>query len=85
MWGISRSGDPEPGQEPKPWKQTRVIGKPMPRVDAYERVSGSALYPSDVTFPDVLYGVVLGSPHANARFAASMSPQRSKCLASMLL
>ena len=58
---------PEPGQEPKPWKQTRVIGKPMPRVDAYDRVSGSAVYPSDVTFSDVLYGVVLGSPHANAR------------------
>jgi CO/xanthine dehydrogenase Mo-binding subunit len=58
---------PEPGQEPKPWQQTRVVGKAMPRVDAYERVSGSAVYPSDVTFPDMLYGVVVGSRHANAR------------------
>ncbi len=58
---------PEPGQEPKPWKQTHVIGKGMPRVDAYERVSGSAVYPSDVTFPDTLYGVVVGCPHPNAK------------------
>lgn len=58
---------PEPGHEPKPWQQTRIVGKAMPRVDAYERVSGSAVYPSDVTFSDMLYGVVVGSPHVNAR------------------
>ena len=58
---------PEPGQEPKPWGKTRVIGKPIPRVDAYERVSGAAVYTSDVTFSDILYGVVLGSPYANAK------------------
>jgi xanthine dehydrogenase YagR molybdenum-binding subunit len=37
----------------------------MPRVDAYERVSGTAIYPSDVTLPRMLYGAILRSPHAN--------------------
>jgi xanthine dehydrogenase YagR molybdenum-binding subunit len=36
-------------------------------VDAYEKVSGSAVYSSDVTFPDLLYGAILRSPHAHAR------------------
>jgi xanthine dehydrogenase YagR molybdenum-binding subunit len=54
-------------ETPKPWKKTEVIGKPMPRVDAYERVSGSAIYPSDTTLPDMLYGATLRCPHAHAK------------------
>src|SRR5512139_3049020 len=50
-----------------PWKQTKVIGKPLPRVDAYERVSGSAVYPSDTVLPDMLYGAILRCPHPHAR------------------
>ena len=49
-----------------PWKQTKVIGKPLPRVDAYERVSGSAVYPSDTVLPDMLYGAILRCPHPHA-------------------
>jgi CO/xanthine dehydrogenase Mo-binding subunit len=52
---------------PKPWKKTEVIGKPVPRVDAYERVSGSAIYPSDISLPDMLYGAILRCPHAHAK------------------
>jgi len=44
-----------------------VVGRPLPRIDAYERVSGSAVYPSDVTFPDMLYGAILRCPHSHAR------------------
>ena len=29
---------------PKPWGETTVVGKPIPRVDAYERLSGKATY-----------------------------------------
>ena len=58
---------PEPRQTQDPWTDTRVIGEPLPRVDAYERVSGSALYPSDVILPDMLYGAILRCPHAHAR------------------
>jgi xanthine dehydrogenase YagR molybdenum-binding subunit len=35
-------------------------------VDAYERVSGAAKYPSDITMPGMLYGAILRSPHPNA-------------------
>src|SRR4030065_2451315 len=57
----------EERETPKPWKKTEVIGKPMPRVDAYERVSGSAIYPSNISWPDRLYGAILRCPHAHAR------------------
>lgn len=57
----------EERETPKPWKRTEVIGKPMPRVDAYERVSGSAIYPSDTSLPDMLYGAILRCPHAHAK------------------
>ena len=66
LQGVSVPETPEPGQEPKPWKDTSVVGKPLPRVDGYQRASGAAQYPSDVWFPDMLYGVMLGSPHAKA-------------------
>jgi xanthine dehydrogenase YagR molybdenum-binding subunit len=49
-----------------PWTETRVIGKPLPRVDAYERVSGTAVFPFDVTLPDMLHAAILRSPHAHA-------------------
>jgi CO/xanthine dehydrogenase Mo-binding subunit len=57
----------EERETPKPWKRTEVIGKPMPRVDACERVSGSAIYPSDTSLPDMLYGAILRCPHAHAK------------------
>ena len=58
---------PAPTDKPEPWTETRVVGKSLPRVDAYERVSGTAVYPSDVVLPDMLYAAVLRCPHANAR------------------
>jgi CO/xanthine dehydrogenase Mo-binding subunit len=51
----------------QPWGETRVVGKPLPRVDGYDRVSGTAVYPSDIVLPDMLYGAILRCPHANAR------------------
>lgn len=58
---------PAPSGTPEPWKETRVVGKPLPRVDAYERLSGTAVYPSDIVLPDMLYAAVLRCPHASAR------------------
>jgi xanthine dehydrogenase YagR molybdenum-binding subunit len=58
---------PEPAAEPDSWQQTTVVGKPIPRIDAYHRVSGTATYPSDVILPDMLYGAILRCPHAHAR------------------
>lgn len=65
--GLPVPETPPPGKNPQPWTKTDVVGKPWPRVDAYERVSGTAVYPSDVVLPGMLYGVILRCPHAHAR------------------
>jgi xanthine dehydrogenase YagR molybdenum-binding subunit len=65
--GIPVPETPLPGKEPAAWEETNVVGKRLPRVDAYERVSGSAVYPSDVHLPNMLYGAILRCPHAHAR------------------
>ncbi len=57
---------PEPADQPAPWTTTTVVGKRLPRVDGYERVSGAAVYTADVVLPDMLYAAVLRCPHAHA-------------------
>ena len=64
--GLTVPETPKPGDSPKPWKQTNVVGKRIPRVDAYERVSGTAVYPSDLVLPRMLYGAILRCPHPHA-------------------
>jgi hypothetical protein len=51
-------------EPPEPWGETRVVGTRRPKVDAYERVSGTAKYPSDITMPGMLYGAGLSGPTA---------------------
>ncbi len=46
------------------------VGRPVARVDAVEKVTGSARYGSDVAMPGMLHGAVLRSPHAHARIVA---------------
>jgi xanthine dehydrogenase YagR molybdenum-binding subunit len=58
---------PGPGEPPQPWQATQWVGKPLPRVDGYQRLSGGAIYPSDVILPNMLYGAILRCPHPNAR------------------
>jgi xanthine dehydrogenase YagR molybdenum-binding subunit len=58
---------PEPEQNQEDWSSTSVVGRRIARVDGYERLSGSAIYPSDVTLPDMLYGAILRCPHAHAK------------------
>ncbi|MBP7569672.1 MAG: xanthine dehydrogenase family protein molybdopterin-binding subunit [Acidobacteria bacterium] len=57
---------PEPPTQPEPWTSTTVVGKRQPRIDGYERVSGTAVYASDVLLPDMLYAATLRCPHASA-------------------
>ncbi len=64
--GIPVPETPAPGKDPAPWKETDVVGTRLPRVDAYERVSGTALYPSDIHLPRMLYAAVLRCPHPHA-------------------
>ncbi len=49
------------------WPKTTVIGSRRSRVDAYERVSGTAVYPHDVSLPGMLHGAILRCPHAHAK------------------
>jgi CO/xanthine dehydrogenase Mo-binding subunit len=44
-----------------------VVGKPVTRVDAQEKVTGEAVYGYDLVLPDMVYGKVLFSPKAHAR------------------
>src|SRR3972149_5461008 len=44
-----------------------VIGKSVPRKDAYVKVTGRALYVDDIKRPNQLYAKALRSPHAHAR------------------
>lgn len=44
-----------------------VIGKSVPRTDAWDKVIGRAVYTDDMKLPNMLYGKLLRSPHAHAR------------------
>jgi xanthine dehydrogenase YagR molybdenum-binding subunit len=58
---------PGPSTDPSAWVKTDVVGQRKARVDGYERVSGTAIYPSDLQLPGTLYGAILRCPHAHAR------------------
>ena len=47
-----------------------VVGKPLPRVDGREKVTGGARYTADVRLPGMLTAKILRSPHAHARITA---------------
>lgn len=48
-------------------RDLRVVGKPLPRTDAWEKVTGRARYTVDMALPGMLTGRVLRSPHPHAR------------------
>src|SRR5512142_853145 len=61
------------GEEPPVWgvdADLKIVGKPTPRVDGRERVTGGAQYTYDVALPGMLIAVGLRSPHPHARVIA---------------
>ncbi len=44
-----------------------VVGKPVPRVEGPDKVTGRAQYAADIALPGMLWGKVLRSPYAHAR------------------
>jgi len=53
-------------ETPMPQRETaELIGK-LFRVDAFERVSGSAVYTDDVILPEMLHGAILRCPYPHA-------------------
>ena len=45
----------------------RVVGRPVPRVDGLEKVTGRARYVTDLVLPGMAHAKVLRSPYAHAR------------------
>ncbi len=51
----------------KPKKEKfSIIGKPMPKIEGFEKANGSALYTDDLMLPNMLIGKILRSPHPHA-------------------
>src|SRR5450631_908670 len=50
-----------------PNRQLSVIGKPIPRVNGREKVTGAARFTVDVKLPGMLHARLLRSPHPHAR------------------
>jgi CO/xanthine dehydrogenase Mo-binding subunit len=51
-------------------EKLKIIGKPVPRHDAFEKAMGLTQYAADFFLPGMLYAKVLRSPHASARILA---------------
>lgn len=56
------------GTPPSPLdRELTVVGKPLNRRDAAEKVTGQAKYSGDIKLPGMLYGKILYCPHSRAR------------------
>ncbi len=51
----------------RPWTETKVIGTAQPRIDAHERVTGSAVYARDLVLPRMVHAAFARCPHAHAK------------------
>ena len=51
-------------------KQSSIIGRPVPRKEGRQKVTGEAKYVDDLSFPDMLYGVTVRSPAPRGRITA---------------
>src|SRR5256885_173743 len=59
-----------PASEPKPWDaetKLAVVGRPTPRIEGPEKVTGRARYCYDVRLPGMLHAAMVRSPHAHTR------------------
>ncbi|MCK5551505.1 MAG: xanthine dehydrogenase family protein molybdopterin-binding subunit, partial [Deltaproteobacteria bacterium] len=50
--------------------QFRLIGTPLPRLDAPDKVNGSAIFGNDVSIPDMLYATISRPPAYGAKATA---------------
>ena len=74
-----QTATPQPQQPPAPAGPARtwppvaertLLGKSIKRLDGPDKASGKAKYTYDIIRPGMLYGEILGSPHARARVTA---------------
>jgi len=62
-----------PAEEPPPLPtndKLAVIGKPTPRIDGRQKVTGAARYTADVRLPGMLFARAVRSPHPHAKITA---------------
>jgi 4-hydroxybenzoyl-CoA reductase subunit alpha len=48
-------------------KRFAVVGQPLPKIDAWGKVTGDTRYADDLVLPRMAFGKLLRSPHAHAR------------------
>ncbi len=53
-----------------PKKQLRFVGKDVPRIDGFEKVTGKAKFTGDLVIPGMLHGKILRSPYPHARIVS---------------
>jgi xanthine dehydrogenase YagR molybdenum-binding subunit len=59
-----------PDFEPEPWPidaTLHVVGQPLPRVDARDKVTGRARFTTDIRRPDMLHAAIVRAPIARGR------------------
>lgn len=56
----------------------KLYGNNIPMVDGYEKVTGRAVYATDVVLPNMLYGKVLRSPFAHAKILSIDTSEAEK-------
>lgn len=59
-------------------KKYSYVGKGVPRIDAFEKVTGTAQYTADLRLPGMLYTKLLKSPHAHARIISIDTSEAEK-------
>jgi len=55
------------GKNDETSKKFNVVGQRIPLLDSRHKVTGQAIYTEDITFPEMLVGRILRSPHPHAR------------------
>ncbi len=59
-----------PTEEHEKWpanENLKIVGKEVPRIDGYDKVSGSAVFTSDVILPNMVFAKTLRSPLPHAK------------------
>src|SRR5229473_2140349 len=67
---VRREERKVPAGEPRPWDadaRLSVVGRPTPRLEGPEKVTGRARFCYDVRLPGMLHAAMVRSPHAHAR------------------
>src|SRR5687767_8760936 len=60
-----------------------LVGQPLPKIDAWAKVTGQTRYADDLTLPRMAFGRLLRSPHAHARIV-SIDTSRARALPGVL-